>query len=241
MKTANHISFFRIEILLLFFLFIGSSHAQNNVVTAGFHYKPIFSSSLFKTGSQSVVKNNINITVKPMYGYCAGMIIRRGLTDVLSVETGINFVKRNYRLGIADTTFKGESEFGILGYEVPVSGLVFIRLGNQLFMDASFGASMDIFPSDIYTHDSYFKNYSVRRSWLLISLIANIGYEYRTAKIGYFYLGASFHRPFNSIYNSKVEYLSNNKEEIKLSGNYLTIDFRYFFHEDPLKFKKKKK
>ena len=111
-------------------------------------------------------------------------------------------------------------------------------------MDAALGSSIDLFPSDIYTSDSYFKHSSRRRNIISLSILSNLGFEYRTEKSGYFYLGASYHRPFNSIYTTKIKYENSYKNETittKLSGNYLTIDFRYFFNEDPIKKENKKK
>jgi len=67
-------------------------------------------------------------------------------------------------------------------------------------------------------------------------LLANYGFEYRTKEDGYFYFGASFHRPFADIAQTAVQFdINTNPTRINyaLSGSYLTLDFRYFFHEDP--------
>jgi hypothetical protein len=74
--------------------------------------------------------------------------------------------------------------------------------------------------------------------------LANHGYELRTEKKGIFYLGASYHRPFTFIYKSFMFYRKPNETIsgiLDLSGNYFTIDFRYFFHEDPISKGRKKK
>ncbi|MFN5371602.1 MAG: hypothetical protein ACK5B6_09090, partial [Bacteroidia bacterium] len=75
------------------------------------------------------------------------------------------------------------------------------------------------------------------------SLIANVGAEYRSEKSGYFYVGCSLNRPFSPIYKSVIDYVINNQVVhnafADLRGAYLTVDFRYFFHEDPARKKAK--
>ena len=113
-------------------------------------------------------------------------------------------------------------------------------------MNTSLGVSIDMFPSNIATQDVNFSNFTVRRNWLQASVIGNLGFEFRSENSGYFYLGASVHRPFNTIAQTRLEYyreptVVGSEARLELSGNYLTVDFRYYFHEDKKKKKKKKK
>ncbi|MBK7947004.1 MAG: hypothetical protein IPJ85_17600 [Flavobacteriales bacterium] len=53
-------------------------------------------------------------------------------------------------------------------------------------------------PSDV---EGYLENgsiYMFRRRWAQGSVIGNLGFEYRSDKSGIFYLGATYHRPFNA-------------------------------------------
>jgi len=232
----------RLLLLSSCFIFFSFCFSQENIFTAGFQFKPIFPSAFFSTGTKTISQNGIDFSISQRFGFCAGMVLRRGFTKRFSFETGINYVKRNFNLNITDTTFTGKSDFTIIGYEIPVQGIIFLQLSKTIFMNASMGISCDMYPTNIATHDSYFKHNSLRHSLFQFSSLANLGYEYRTEKKGYFYLGASYHLPFNYFYLSTVNYLPNQEiAKIKLGGNYLTIDFRYYFHEDPLKPKLKKK
>ena len=229
-------------IILLLFLSLNIK-SQENIITVGFQYKPIFSNHFFNKGVETISPNNVIFSIQPSYGFCAGMSIRRGLTKLISFETGINYVKRKYKLSITNAGFKGESEFSIVGYEIPLLGLVFIRLGEKVFMDVGMGVSLDLFPTDIFTYSNYFKHSSVRNNWIQAGVLANIGFEFRTTNYGYFYLGASYHQPFSDIYKTRVKYegaMVNDIIDTKLLGNYFTLDFRYFFHADLIKKKKKK-
>lgn len=226
-------------ILFLFLLlFCIQVTAQENTVTVGLQAKPIFPVKFLKTGPQLLSQNGVDFKVSPKLGYSGGMVIRWGFTKTISLETGINYVKRNYDLEFSTDTFKGKSDFGIVNYQIPVSALVFIRLADKLYMNASAGLSVDMFVSDIKTFGSYFSNYAQRNGVFQSGVLANLGWEYRTEKAGYFYLGASFQRPFVQIYNANLNYVKadNTREnvEMKLLGSYLTFDIRYFFNPLPI-------
>ena len=199
-------------------------------------------SSFFNTGKRTLTQNKIDFSTEQQSGYCAGMIIRRGFTKQFSMEFGINSVKRNFALTIQDSSFVDRSHFTIVGYEIPVMGMIFLKLSQKVFMTTGFGLSCDMYPSDVETFDDFFKHYSHRHSVFQSAVLANVAYEYRTEKSGYFNIGASYHLPFTNIYYTDVMYLpTSDIVRIKLPGNYLTIDFRYFFYEKPIKPKKEKK
>ena len=231
---------------------------QERVVTAGFQFKPLFSSKFFNTGPQElsweakyydtipqlIYQDSAFFKISPESGYCLGMVIRAGLSETWSLETGINFVRRNYQLDMSDSTGSESTNFKLVSYQIPFQALVFIQLSDEVFMDVSMGVAADFYPSDIATYGDRFIHSSSRLSWLSSSLLANIGWEYRTPESGYFYLGASYNRPFNNIMRSFFKRPTNDygpEEYIDLKGNYLTVDLRYFFHSDPVKRKSKKR
>lgn len=213
--------------------------AQERVTTFGLQFKPVIPSNLLRAGEVSLSDNGVNYTVDQKLGYSLGGVVRRGVTRWFSVETGISYVRRNFAASVYNDagTFSDTTRFRIVGYEIPVLGMVYVQLSDQIFMDAAFGLSMDMFPSNVSSGNSQaFYQKSFRNGWLLPGLIANVGWEWRTRKSGYFYIGASYHRPFIPIYDSHLYYTHNgqNSEQVlQLSGNYLTLDLRFFFHEDP--------
>lgn len=214
--------------------------AQKDVTTFGLQFKPIISSNYLNTSAVSQSLHNVEFTIDPQLGYSLGMVIRKGFTQQLSLETGINYTQRNYNLIITDPSrnFKGSSDFKYIIYEVPILGLVYIRLSDKAYMNAALGASIDLLPTDWQSSDSYFMHRSWRKSWISPSLLANVGFEYRTRNKGYFYIGTSFHRPFTHITQAVVQYndfdkdVTQDKVGFYINGNYLTIDLRYFFHEN---------
>lgn len=220
--------------------------AQERVTTFGIQFKPIITSELLNTGKQEVKQNNVEFLVNPKTGYSFGMVIRKGMTKNLSLESGINYLNRKFEMSIndPDSSFQESSGFSLVNYEIPISLLVYIRLSEYIYMNVSGGLALDIYPSDLYTYSPNFQNDVFMFNWIRPSLIANIGWEYRTDKSGYFYLGASYHRPFSYMAKEVIWYNGNKRDErveLNLSGNYITIDFRYFFHEDAEKKKRKVK
>jgi hypothetical protein len=225
--------------ILISLICLPNLFAQEKVTTFGIQLKPIIPVEFFNAGKQEKVRNNITYINQPKFGMSFGMVIRRGLTKTLSLETGLNFLKRNYDLSIndVDSSFSSESDFSIVNYEIPVLLLVYVRLGRNTFMNVAGGGSIDIYPTPLFVQDETFANAVNRTGWVQPSLLANIGWEYRTEKSGYIYLGASLHRPFTSIFTEYVTYKGVNgdrleEETFDLTGSYFTIDLRYFFHEE---------
>lgn len=223
------------------FIFLSLSFnlkAQEKVTTFGIQFKPIVPLNYIDGGKQAKEQNNISFEIDPKVGLSFGMVIRKGLTKNISLETGINYLRRNFSLSIndKDSAFSSNSKFRLVTYEIPVSGLVYVQLGREMFMNVSGGLSVDVYPTPLFVSEyEVFANAVNRKSWVQLSLIANVGWEYRTRKSGYWYVGFSFHRPFSSLMQSFVTYEAYNRNEearFDLSGNYLTIDLRYFFHED---------
>ena len=239
-------------------------------LTAGIEFRPIFPASFLKTGDQQTSNDEYSVVVSPKFGFSAGMVIRYGFHKRFALETGLSFVQRNYNLNIhRDSTlgilgrpeYNSKTDFTIVGYEHPIKLLVFVRLADQFYMNAAAGLQFTFFPSDIFTtdeeqtgNDQHFKHSSLRLGFdgkpgndgfIHGGALVNLGWEYRTKKIGFFYLGASYQIPFADIYRSKFQYVEDNYRSevqgIELNGSYLTFDVRYFFHSKPIAKKEKKK
>lgn len=255
--TDYKLPFNRVFLFLLFVLFPFIINAQAGITSFGFVVKPVFPSKFFRTGAQVQEEpdssgNAISFTLAQRSGFSAGALVRKGITKNLSAETGIKFVKRIYQLDIRDTAsnISENADFKIIGYEIPLQILVFVQLSREIWMNASLGTSLDIFPSNVQTRGSYYIHKSIRKSNFAVfntGVIANIGWEYRTEKSGIIYLGGSYHRSFNDTYRSVIGYYSNIRNAIpvaatgfNLKGDYLTLDLRYYFKGDVNKKKKNK-
>jgi hypothetical protein len=225
--------------LLVQFVFLLQIKAQERVITVGVQVKPLFSSKFFGTGPITLNDGSFNYFVRPKSGHALGLVVRRGFTPSLSLEFGLNYTVRKFEVGASNGINSATADLRIVGYEIPFSQLIFIRLSDKIYMNAAGGLCLNMFPTDVFKDEETFLVYAGKNNLLQPSLLANIGFEYRTKKDGYFYIGASLNRPFSSIYEYRVDYI-NNKDVLNtagtgLNGNYLSVDFKYFFHEDPEK------
>lgn len=227
----------------LLFLLLGLmsliAQAQERVSTVGLQFKPLFSSRFFGTGPEIINQEAFSYEIRPRFGYVLGAMIRKGYTPSLSLEFGLNYAVRNYEISAFRSGVGSSENLRVVGYEIPLSQLIFIRLSENIYMNASAGLCINMFPSDVFKESDYFLAYGGRKNVFSPSLLANLGFEYRTEKSGYFYFGTSLNRPFNSVYGFAIDYLENNfvtnNTITELRGAYLSIDFRYFFAEDPEK------
>ena len=238
----------RLAIVIFVLVSFQNANAQKGVITFGFQYKPLIPVNIsdFKTSVYDP-SDSLILTSNTLFGSSFGGVIRWGFTEMISLETGINYVKRNYKYELLDSysSISDATTFSIISYEIPIQGLVYVRLSELWYLNAAGGVSLDMYASDATSEseNKTFIQYTFTEK-MQLSLIANFGIEYRTEEKGYLYFGASFHKPTRDIGLSQVDYTKNNlmtRFELPVKGTYLTLDFRYFFHEDPEKKKTKRK
>lgn len=220
--------------------------AQKGVTTFGIQLKPLIPNSYFNFSDESKqsLDGSLSSTWSPRASLNFGMVIRKGISKAISIETGINLVRRNYTVESIDESQNviNETKFSFSGYEIPLQGLIYVRLDERWWMNGSAGVSLDMYPSNTFVTGSEFQNRTfydfsirtVKSSWLQLAIQANYGFEFRSKDKGYFYVGASYHRPFSDFASSEVTYEYDLEKVItfnRLSGTYFTLDFRYFFNE----------
>ena len=220
-----------------------SAFGQKGVTTFGIQYKPIVPNRIIGTYEVPFNENQFTSTVKQKLGHAFSFVIRQGVTENISFETGLGFTQRNFNLNFAveDSNYFAQSQVGFIGYEIPAKALIFIRLGEGLFMNTAIGASLNYFPSDVRVDvpigvNEYFSQEGQYISKIQGALLADIGFEFRTRKSGYFYLGSSYNLPFSTVVRFAMSYEYSGGDQVaidEIRGSYLTIDFRYYFHEKP--------
>jgi hypothetical protein len=250
--TAVSVLFF----LLSVFFFSPSLLAQKGIATVGIAIRPLIPINYFDVRNETLALDSFTTTFSAPRGLNYGMLIRSGITDMISIETGIYYTSRRYSMLLEDnhSDFSDKSNFTFVAYEIPVLGLIYIQLSEKVYMNNAMGVSMSMFPSNIFTQDTHFDHWGYRYRWNRFGLLANVGFEYRTEKSGYFYLGASYQTLIGNMIFSRVDYFRHagipqqgqnvrrtERGEFAHSGSYFTIDLRYFFHEEPLAKQKRAK
>lgn len=223
-----------------------SAQAQPNefsFMTVGLKFRPLIPSSLLRTANQTLTGNEVDeneflrMSVDQKLGYSFGLTVRKNFSKRFAIETGVNFLRRGYNVSVTDldSSLTEEVDFGISAYEVPLTALVYIRLGEQLYMNTALGFSLDIGARSVANNTRSFDQFTAIRKFNG-GVVANIGLEWRTKKSGSIYLGANYHLPTGPIADTKVNYYrtagySDASLTTSLNGSYLTLDLRYYFHE----------
>jgi hypothetical protein len=199
----------------------------------GFQFRPMFKNKFFNSGNTDLIQNNVNFTIAPRLGYSWGMVVRKQFASKLSFEGGINYLKRRYIFGVEDldSSFATTAEFAIVEYEIPLSAMVHVRLGERIYMNNSAGLSLNMFKRSEVEYVDDVSYTFIRKSWMNFALIANIGWEYRTESSGYFYLGSSYQLPFTKVISMSADYTKNiGIEEFDTDMNlgFFTVDLKYY-------------
>ena len=230
--------------ILLFCTLFSVVQAQEKLNVFGLQFKPIVPASYFDAASISDNQDGYWLTLSPRYSYSTGMVIRYGLSKTFSIESGLNLIQRNYRLDMKNPRelLSDYTDLGLRAYELPIQLLAYVRASERWYMNAAFGISQNTFASDVFSNgeisDNFYQN-TGRRTRGQRALLANLGIEYRSVKDGFFYFGASLHRPWKEIARVYPEYddginkfnnpLAPNAFYLEVLGNFVTLDFRYFF------------
>lgn len=243
---------------IVYFLFLlvlsGNVFGQKsnaNEFLFGFQLRPIVPNAYLNTAIETASLPNFTYTAKSNVGISFGSIIRKPVGKFWNLETGLNFVKRSYSLGFNlndSVQVNSKQNMTFIAYEIPIQALIYVRLGKAWYMNASAGIALDFFPSETETFSSekvdstYYdfsqKTYRIR--WSALAAQSNLGFEYRTEKQGYYYIGASFHRPFGRIAGTQAVVESTSSSDrlwLSLSGSYFSVDLKYFLYD---KYKTKK-
>ncbi|TNE53167.1 MAG: hypothetical protein EP338_11535 [Bacteroidetes bacterium] len=206
----------------------------------GIQFKPIVPGDFLSKSSITVNDSGFVGVFNQRPSYSFGGIVRVGLSKLISLETGINQVKRNYRIDfeLPDSSLQAENDLSIISYDIPITAMIYIQLSEQIFTNASLGTSLVFYPSNVgssvIAQDKHLFIAEGRRNRQFdLEVNANLGFEWRSKKSGFYYVGISGKVPFAPIYTVAAVYEHVNASKKiglgELSGGYLSVDLRYFF------------
>ncbi len=227
--------------LLTSFLFaIVICFSQRNVPSYfGIQVKPIFPTRFIGEPKLTLDEGEFSTTISQKTGYSFGGTVRAGITNLIALETGINFNQRyfNIDMSIADSAVYAKNDLTFISYDIPVNGLIYVQLSDNFFMNASLGLSLTYKPTHVGIVTNPGGSFSFTHTGLVnrktgFDLNANFGFEYRTKRWGFFYIGGTAKVPFQPIFDLLAQYKYqgykvNTRGEV--DGSFLTIDFKYFF------------
>ena len=174
-------------------------------------------------------------------GFSYGALIRADYTKSISVEGGLNYIQRQFsaQMSFADSSVNIEDSNNLtfINYELPLMGIVKIQLGQKIFAIAGLGPTFSYKPTNVALIDqpggphTFYHSGTVKKFGLDIN--AQIGFEFRTRKSGFYYVGGSVKVPTGYLFNWGGKYSKQNSSEyyidfIKVNGAFLSIDLRYY-------------
>ena len=226
-------------IFILLFLLVLDAKPQFNKTTFGLQYKPIIPAAYFNSAEIIKPSGSYNFNLTPKYSNSFGMVVRHKINTSFSIESGINYTQRNFNLAINNASINLDdfTNFSMRSYELPIQLLAYVQTSENWYVNAAFGLSHNVLASDIFSYgeksEKYFQN-TYRKNGGYQALLANLGMEYRSKGKGHYYFGTSLHRPWEVIGRVFPEYDNFNQDRkfsLNLLGNFVTLDFRYFFYK----------
>ena len=182
---------------------------------------------------------NSNLTQK--IGYSYGAIVRADYTKNITVECGINYVQRQFRaeMNYSDSVvnINDTNNLTFINYELPITGIVKIQLSKNIYSLVGLGPSFTFKPTNVALIDLpggkhlFYHSGSVKKFG--VDLNAQAGFELRTKKSGYFYIGGGVKVPTANLFNWGGKYGQQGSSESlidfeKVNGAFLSIDLRYY-------------
>lgn len=211
----------------------------------GVQVKPLIPFGLVGDKPFDIKENGFETTISPKLGYSYGGVVRIGLTELLAIETGINYTRRNYRAdyNLPDSNITANDELGYVSFDIPLNFLVYIKLGKQFYMNVSIGASGNFNASNIRSvinpEGKHLFIFEGRRlKFFDFNANADVGFEYRTENSGTIYLGISGRVPFSPTLAIASEYRYGTNKVVSygmVEGSTFSLSLKYFFHNQKTK------
>lgn len=230
---------------LLFFLIlfgfqsIGQGKRSKVPSYFGIQVSPVFPTQFIGNPVVELQEGGFSSTITQKAGYSFGATVRAGITELIAFDSGISFTQRNFDVQAAhiDSNASIQNTLSLIEYNIPLNLLFYIKLTDELYANASFGGMITYKPTDvaIVDYDNGLNKF-VHRSYINgkagFDLNASLGFEYRTKKKGFFYVGGTARVPLKPAFVILAEY-SYKGYDIDLynnvDGSFLSLDFKYFF------------
>lgn len=228
-------------LLALLLLFNFTALSQSNKVSSyfGINYKAIIPNNLVGSKTLSLSEQEFATTCEQKTGYLLGATVRAGITKLIAFETGINLIHRNFHIdmSVADSNLYDETDLALLSYDIPLNCLIYIQLSKSWYANTSLGFALSYKPSMIQGVNGLdgghiFTHLGATQRKFSVDFNSNIGFEFRSKKSGFFYLGGSVQIPLEPLFILAGQYRNQGYSLLtygNINGSFLSIDLKYFF------------
>lgn len=206
----------------------------------GFQTRLIIPSNTIGPNSLTLTKDYFTTTIQQQLGYTFGGVVRLGLSELISIETGLNYVQRIYGITMqrTDSNIVATNTMHFIQYDIPVSAVINVKLNKVIFANASLGLALQNKPSSVGIidhpqglHEFFHLGLVDIHKKISFDLLASTGFEFRTKKSGVFYIGGSARVAMAPVFQLVAKYKYGTESRVmygNVNGSYLSVDFKYF-------------
>ncbi len=205
----------------------------------GFRVAPVFPTRFIGSPNTYLEEDGWYTDLNQMLGYSFGGTVRAGVKKLIAIETGINFTQRQFSLetGVPDSNSYAYDTLSFIEYDMPINALFYIQLSEKIYADAALGVTVTYKPTDIGVLNQPGGKFLYQHTGLVMrrtsfDFNANLGFEYRTEKKGFFYIGGAARVPISPLISLIAEYKYDGHYQRLIGdvdGSFLSLEFKYFF------------
>lgn len=183
-----------------------------------------------------------NSSLQQQIGFSYGALIRADYSKNIAFEGGINYIQRQFKASMfytdSVTSISDSNELTFINYEIPLQGVVKIQLSKSFFSLVGLGPSITFKPTSVALIDQPGGKYTFYHSGSVkkfgVDINAQVGFEFRTKKSGYFYFGGSVKVPTSYLFNWGGKFSEQGSsfyliDFAKANGSFISLDMRYYF------------
>ncbi|MEY4658956.1 MAG: hypothetical protein RJB36_722 [Bacteroidota bacterium] len=231
---------FLISFFIPFFLFAQKENKFGVQNYFGFQTRMIVPSNMIGPNSLTLTKDYFTTTIQQNPGYAFGGVVRLGLSELISIETGLNYVQRIFGITMqqTDSNIVATNTMRFIQYDIPISAVINVKLNKSIYANAFLGLALQNKPSSVGIIDNPIGKHQFFHMGLVdihkkisFDLMTGAGFEWRTKKSGVFYLGGSARVALAPVFQLIAKYQYVNEESLvfgEVNGSYLSVDLKYF-------------
>jgi len=131
----------------------------------GFHYRTVLPMQQMQSGPQNFSDSILQTELTPIDGYTFGGVLRYGLTDLISLETGLYYNQRNFSIQSTrtDSMLSVDQRLRFVQFEIPIQGNIGIQLSRSIYANAALGGAILYKPS-LQANECCYLRQSVRQT-----------------------------------------------------------------------------
>lgn len=231
---------FLISFFIPFFLFAQKENKFGVQNYFGFQTRMIVPSNMIGPNSLTLTKDYFTTTIQQNPGYAFGGVVRLGLSELISIETGLNYVQRIFGITMqqTDSNIVATNTMRFIQYDIPISAVINVKLNKSIYANAFLGLALQNKPSSVGIIDNPIGKHQFFHMGLVdihkkisFDLMTGAGFEWRIKKSGVFYLGGSARVALAPVFQLIAKYQYVNEERLvfgEVNGSYLSVDLKYF-------------